>query len=90
MEVGLSSFVYNNIKISKNNFKGSDNMNSPLNDDIPMGLGMALAKNLDAMQMFTEMSVEKQQEVINKTHSIKSKKEMQSFVNSIANSRFTT
>lgn len=52
--------------------------------ELPMGFGMALAKNTDAMAEFSKMSKEQQQEVINKTHSVKSKKEMQSFVNSLA------
>lgn len=51
---------------------------------IPMGLGMALAQNLDAMNYFSSLGNEKQQEIINHTHEIRSKNEMQQFVSHIA------
>ena len=53
--------------------------------DIPMGLGMALAQNLDAMSYFTSLSPEQQQSIIEATHNIHSKQEMRSFVESLAN-----
>lgn len=55
------------------------------NADLPMGLGMALAKNIDAMNKFISMSADEQQQIINNTHNIGSKKEMQSYVNSLFN-----
>ncbi len=57
--------------------------------ELPMGFGMALAKNTDAMAEFSKMSKAEQQEVINKTHSVKSKKEMQNFVNSLVSHNTT-
>lgn len=51
--------------------------------DIPMGLGMALAKNINAMNYYSGLSPEKQQEIIENTHSINSKKEMQSYVDGL-------
>ena len=39
-----------------------------------MGFGMALAKNTDAMAVFSNLSIEKQQDIIDKTHCINSKK----------------
>ena len=48
--------------------------------DIPMGLGMALAKNIEAMRYFSGLPQEEQRRIIDHTHSISSKQEMQSFV----------
>lgn len=54
-----------------------------------MGFGMALAKNTDAMAVFSNLSREKQQDIIDKTHCINSKKEMQSFVNSLSKNQIS-
>lgn len=54
------------------------------NGDVPMGLGMALAQNLDAMAFFSGMTKEQQQSVINATQNIQSKQEMQGFVQSLS------
>lgn len=51
--------------------------------EMPLGLGMALAQNMDAMNRFASMSKERQKAVIAHTHSIRSKEEMQSFVQSL-------
>lgn len=51
---------------------------------IPMGLGMALAKDLNAMNYFSSLGHEQQQEIIDHTHVIQSKNEMQQFVSHIA------
>lgn len=55
------------------------------NSDIPMGFSMALSKNLDAMDYFSSVSPEKQQQIINGTHNIRSKKEMNEYVKNIKN-----
>ena len=52
--------------------------------EIPMGLGMALAQNLDAMNRFSSLEHDQQQELINHTHGIQSKKEMKQYVSNIA------
>lgn len=52
-------------------------------NDLPMGLSMALSKNSSAMEYFSNLSNANRQEIIEKTHSVKSKKEMQSLVNSL-------
>lgn len=59
-------------------------MNNLLSE-VPIGFGMALAQNLDAMNRFANLDKEKQQEVINKTTGIHSKQEMQQFVSSLSN-----
>lgn len=51
--------------------------------ELPLGLGMALAKNPAAMESFTAMSEPQKQQVIEHTHSIQSKQEMQAYVNSL-------
>lgn len=48
--------------------------------DLPMGLGMALAQDVDAMSHFASLSPDEQRAVIDQTHTINSKSEMQSFV----------
>jgi len=51
--------------------------------DIPMGLGMALMQNRQAMDYFSSLSDEGKQQVIDHTHTIGSKEEMQSYVDSL-------
>jgi len=54
---------------------------------MPMGLGMALAKNLDAMNYFATLSPDQQQQVINHTHVIQSKEQMQQYVQRLAENK---
>jgi len=54
-------------------------------EQLPLGLGMALAQNQDAMEYFAKLPQEKKYEIINHTHSIKSKQEMHSFVQNLTN-----
>lgn len=51
--------------------------------EIPMGLGMALAENLNAMEYFASLSPAQQHAVIERTHQIRSKQEMRSFVQNL-------
>ena len=61
-------------------------MESLLNDDsIPIGLGMALAQNLDALAAFSALSGEQKQRLIERTHGVHSKQEMQALVEVLAN-----
>lgn len=53
--------------------------------ELPLGLGMALAQNEKAMAKFELLSQKEKQSIIQKTHNIKSKKEMHTLVNSLAN-----
>lgn len=48
--------------------------------ELPMGFGMALAQNQEAMAQFSAMTEQQQQELIEKTHSVCSKEEMQALV----------
>ncbi len=51
--------------------------------EIPIGFGMALAQNPEAMQKFAMLSEEEKQQIIAGTHSVKSKEEMHSYVNEL-------
>ncbi len=53
-------------------------------DDIPLGLGMALAQNETAMKRFAAMNDYQRQSVIQWAHGVKSKQEMQQLVDNIA------
>ena len=54
-------------------------------EQLPLGLGMGLAQNQDAMEYFAKLPQEKKDEIINHTHSIQSKQEMHSFVQNLTN-----
>lgn len=51
--------------------------------EMPLGFGMALAQNSEAMQKFAMLSEDKKQEIIVGTHSVKSKEEMHQYVNNL-------
>ena len=53
------------------------------NSNIPMGFSMALSKNLDAMNYFSSISHDKQKQIIDGTHNIRSKQEMNEYVKNI-------
>ena len=53
------------------------------NDEIPVGLSMALAENLHAMERFGNMTEAKRQEVINRSRNVGSKQEMRSLVSDL-------
>lgn len=55
---------------------------NPLSE-LPLGFAMSLAQNKDALDKFSEMSDQQKKEIIDHTHSIQSKQEMQAFVNSL-------
>lgn len=51
--------------------------------DLPMGFGMALAQNEQAMKKFEALTEEEKQAVVQKAHTVSSKREMQSLVKSL-------
>ena len=53
-------------------------------DGLPLGLGFGLAMNSDAMMGFASLSDEEKKQVIEAARQIRSREEMQKFVNSIA------
>lgn len=52
--------------------------------DIPMGLGLALAENMSAMQHFAGLGEKQRREIIENTRDIKSKGEMRQYVRDIS------
>ena len=52
--------------------------------ELPLGLGMALAQNEAAMQKFESLPDPQKQAVINATHSVNSKREMQQLVRDLS------
>lgn len=54
-------------------------------DEMPIGFSMALAQNPEAMQKFAMLSEDKKKQIIDGTHSVKSKQEMHEYVNKLIN-----
>ncbi len=52
-------------------------------NELPVGFGMALAMDTEAMNKFASLSEEQKQEIIDAAHSVNSKIEMQMLVDSI-------
>ena len=52
-------------------------------DDVPLGLGMALAKNSKALEYFNNMTDSQRKAIIAGTKGIKSKEEMRQYVNTL-------
>lgn len=52
--------------------------------EMPMGLGMALVRNPTALQKYSSLSPEQKRALIDRTHLISSKQDMEVFVDSIA------
>lgn len=53
------------------------------NSELPLGFGLALAQNTEAMEKFATLSDSQKQEIINGTHAITSKSEMREYVSKI-------
>lgn len=59
-------------------------MDNNLLDSLPMGFGMALAANVEAMESFSKLTREQKQKVLDGSKHIRSKLEMRNYVNQIA------
>lgn len=57
---------------------------------IPMGLNAALMKNPTAFEWFSGLSAPAQQAIIERTHSIRSKEEMNAFVSQFGTEQSST
>ncbi len=55
-------------------------MNEEDKRSLPLGFGMALAQNTEAMNHFTALSKQEQQRIIDHTKTVSSKNEMRQFV----------
>lgn len=56
--------------------------------DVPLGLGMALARNMSAMERFSFMSDVQRKNVLEKASAVHSRNEMTQLVDSIAAGNF--
>ena len=52
---------------------------------VPIGFGMALAMNPNALNTYSAMTEEQKQEILNKAHNVRSEKEMYALVAGLAN-----
>ncbi|MEG2368146.1 MAG: hypothetical protein RSB53_08535, partial [Oscillospiraceae bacterium] len=62
--------------------------NYPGDDAIPLGFGMALAHNAKALDSFAALSHDKRRGIVEAARKVRTKDEMQSFVNKLANQSF--
>lgn len=51
---------------------------------VPIGFGMALAMNPNAMNAYSAMTEQQKQDILNKAHNARSEREMHDLVNAIA------
>ena len=51
--------------------------------DVPLGFGMALAQNPDAMDVFSGLTEDQRKKVLSKSRRVRSKEEMRSYVDSL-------
>ncbi len=58
-------------------------MNILNNDEIPVGLSMALAENLNAMEKFGRMTESEQKEFISRSRNAESKQEIRNLVSDL-------
>ena len=63
------------------------NKNKLYATDMPMGLDIALAKNEKAREYFYSLPESSQKQIIDHTHTISSKEEMQAYADSLAGRR---
>ena len=52
---------------------------------VPLGFGMALAQNSNAMNVYSAMTDEQKQAILDRAHNAKSEQEMHDIVNSLVN-----
>ena len=60
-----------------------DIMNAGKNTDLPLGLGMALMQNADAFLYFSALDTQRQNQIIEQSRQLKSRKEMKCFVDNL-------
>lgn len=61
----------------------SEKTSSKALTELPMGFGMALLQNKEAQNAYDALPLNMQMEILNGTHAIRSKAEMQKYVASI-------
>lgn len=58
------------------------------NTDVPLGLGMALAQNMSAMEHFAMLDEKQRKIIIENAGNVRSRKEMRDYVQRIAEGNF--
>jgi len=53
--------------------------------ELPLGFGMALTQNAQAMEYFSALPQQRQEDIVQQTHAIQSKQEMQDYVQGLIN-----
>ncbi len=53
--------------------------------ELPLGFGMALTQNAQAMEYFSALPQQRQEDIVQQTHAIQSKQEMQNYVQGLIN-----
>lgn len=66
--------------------KGIDRKNCTVTGDLPVGFGAALSQNTKAMAYFAGLTAEQQQSVIAGVSGIRSRREMQDYVDRMTQS----
>ena len=61
-----------------------NNKKFDFSEDMPLGLGMAIAQNSVALEKFSGLSDDEKKELISGAHEVKSKNEMRSYVDAFA------
>lgn len=60
-------------------------MNNPYHDtDMPIGLAYQLSMNIEAMNIFAEMTIEEKKDLISRAKKAKTKEEVKSIVDAIS------
>jgi len=54
-----------------------------MNEDIPLGLGMALAQNTEALKAFGKLTIPQQQDFIENAHTIQTSSDMRAYVQTL-------
>ncbi|MCL2508855.1 MAG: hypothetical protein FWF05_06735 [Oscillospiraceae bacterium] len=62
---------------------------SPDQNGVPLGFGMALAQNTEALQKFSRLTKSQQQEYISGARKVNSKQEMRAYVNGLLNNQYS-
>lgn len=75
MKINRLKYAYTIFEVMK--------MNIFNNDEIPVGLSMALAENLYAMERFGNLNEQQQQDFIQQSRNVGSKQEMRSLVSEL-------
>lgn len=52
---------------------------------VPLGFGMALAQNFNAMNVYSAMTDEQKKAILDRAHNAKNEQEMHDIVNSLVN-----